>query len=418
MPKLLLDKIKTFSELFKIPKSEVDRLGFFDITPAIDSPLYIDSKLLTDNVCPGFIGAATQLRNRFSNLVDLISRIKEETKADVFWRAVDKKLSFTEIQGTCLGYSTDSTEGKGIGKKTRKIIISNIRQLLSSGYIEPELMNLLCVFTEGFGCDMASDLITFLIKEVIFDYNTFLINEMSLQDHKMVYYMDRVLLENPCRPGTPLILLPKCILSDLPVCYSFEDIENASFLNEMARQDLQTYIDTNGVSKKKAVFDYLVNNKEALNDLIKAYLNATGNIYDYEKDPLCVIRFKEIVKGFIENNYGDIIFEDGNVPSDLKNVAERCIGIFKHLIEDCGGRNQIHQFDEKGIQLLFFATSYAICQINNVAISPEVNYGSGPVDFFLTQGRSGISIEIKKSTNSGYKRGLKKQIPQYIMYNE
>lgn len=412
-----MKKLKPFSELFNVDKADVERFGFFDITPAVDSPLYIDSKLLTDNVSPFFTNARSLLKKELTNIVTIIAKIKEESEKDVYYRSANKHLTFKEIQGTCLGYSNDSTAGRAIGS-FKKAIISDLKQLTSEGFMDPELMELLCVFTDGFGCDRSSDLITFLLKDIILDYNIHLIDELKLGNYKKIEYFGKTVLENPCRPGTPLLLVPRAILSDLPVCNSFEDIGDAYQQNEEARKNLQAYIDINEALTKRQFFELLAKDKTLVQNLLDAYKRKVGRLYDYETDPLCVCRYRDIIDEALENNPSLFSSEQKFDKTNIKEVAASCLETFKHLIEDCGGRNQIQGFREKGLQFLFFASSFAKCQDNGIDLCPEVNFGRGPIDFYLTNGTERISIELKKSTNTQYKHGLQVQLPDYMKSNK
>lgn len=337
---------------------------------------------------------------------------------DMFFMSAEKALTFKEIQGTCLGYSRNSTSGKAIGKSIRRNIISNVRQLTSIGFLESEIMELLCVFTDGFGCDLSSDLITFLIKDLILDYNVSLIKELRLEERKAIDYLGKRVLENPCRPGTPLLLLPRCILSDLPICCSFEDISKAYQQNEEARKNLQAYIDVNGVHEKRRIFEILMNDRDLIQALLKTYKEDDGNQYDFEADPLCVWKYRDIINGVLSNNPSFFSVDSPFDKTKVQEVVDKCLKTFQHLIEDCGGRNQIQKFDEKGLQFLFFATSYVLCMANGIALCPEVNHGRGPIDFLFTNGKEKVSAEVKKSTNSQYKHGLSTQLPAYMKSND
>lgn len=418
MAKRNFAKLESFSEIFKIEPEQVKSLGFFDITPAVDSPLYIDPKLLTDDVSPFFVGAKSLLTKQFKKILLAISKIGEETKRDIYWEAANNGLKFKELQGTCLGYSKESTMGHGVGQKTRSSIISRIRKIMSKGYVEPEILDLVCVFTDDFGCDLASDLITYLIRDIIFKYNESIITELKLESFSQIKYMGHKLLENPCRKGTPIILLPKSILSDLPICYSFEDIAFACQLNKEAREALQTYLEISETTRKTAIFNFLMGNDDLLKKLIDNYSSSKGNSYDYEADPLCVWKFRIILNDAV-NNFPEVFLLKSSINKrNICDIATECLKNFKHLIEDCGGRNQITHFKEKGLQFLFFASSYSICKANGVDLCPEVNHGKGPIDFYLTNGIDKVCIEAKKSTNTAYLHGLRKQLPAYMKSNE
>ena len=257
------DKLESFSKYFSISKDDINRLGFFDITLDYDSQLYIDSKLLKDNNAPHFTNASSLLRTQFNKIITLLRHAKKTDCSDMFWKQADKMITFKELHGTCLGYSSSSIFGKAIGKKLREELLQRIWSLINEGREDPEILELVCVFTEQFGCDRTSDLITYLIKDVIYDYNENIVRSLNLDSYPLITCEKRFrLLQNPYRPKHPILLLPRNILSDLPVCFGFEDIEFAVLENEEARQNLQKYIDLTQPYSKKDVFNAILKDDE------------------------------------------------------------------------------------------------------------------------------------------------------------
>lgn len=414
-----LGKLKPFSELFNVSKSDVLRLGFFDITPAVDTKLYIDPKLLSDDVCQGFSGAKTTLKSKFDTLVNIISRIKREEGGDVMYEAAVKSLTFKEITGTCLGYSQESIDGNAFGPDQVKEIINRIKQLTDQGYISNDVLELVSIFTPGFGCDLTSDLITFELKDILFTYNEYIIKELNLEKFPSVLYYGHKLLRNPCKEkDVPIILVPAEILSSLPVCTSFYEISEACMANEDARNALQTYIDVNNKYTKDDIFRLISVNPDFAGLLFESYKNSLGNKYDFKKDPLCVIKYREFVDYCLNNSSSRLMFSKTTNLMDIEAVAKECLSIFKHLIENCGGWKFLQSCDEKGAQFIFYALSYTICKENNVSIYPEVDFGNGPVDFLMDNCSKRVSIEFKLSTNSGYQYGIKNQLPTYMLSNQ
>lgn len=411
-----IDKLKSFSEIFNIAKEDVERLGFFDITLSIDSKLYIDPKLLTDNNALFFVNAKSELKKFFENLVTIISKIKKPN--DVFWEAANKMLTFKEIHGTCLGYSDSSIYGRSFGPAIRKDIIERVKALTDDGNIDSNLLELLPIFTNGFGCDLSSDLITFAIKDVIFEYNLKIIEELRLQDKDLISYMGKKFLKNPFKEKLPILLLPKNILSDLPLCDCFEDISNSTYVSEEVRKNLQSYIEIKSDDKKDQIYNFLLTNRDILKTLLYSYANLCGKNYDFETDSLCLSKFREIIKDIETNDCTFYHTTEDLTKLNSYEVSKKCIELFRKLIENKGGRKAIQKFNEKGIQFLFFASSYYFCKVNGVDILPEVNCGSGPVDFLFTNGTKRISVEFKLSKNPDYIHGLQKQLPEYMANND
>lgn len=412
------DKLDSFSRYFNISESDVKRLGFFDITLDFDSKLYIDSRLLNDNNAPYFSNAGTVLKNQFTRLLKLLAHAKSDSFNDMFWHQADKMMTFKELHGTCLGYSNKNIIGNAIGTELRSTILHRVWELIKEGKSDPEIFELICVFTDKFGCDRTSDLITFMIKDVIYSYNENIIKELDLGGYPKIKYDKHFLLRNPFRPKYPILLLPSSILSDLPVCFDFEDIETAVLENQEARESLQTYINFEEAYSKADVFKAMLDSEVVYTCLIDAFKAATGNSYNFEDDPKCVYKFRELFYR-IKDEQGELFTDNDKLdPGNICSVADKCIAIFKHLVEDCGIRKSIYEFHENVCQNLFYACSYYYCNVNNVALCPEANSGRGPVDFFLTNGSDKVSIEFKKSSNQKYIDGLLRQLPDYMRAND
>jgi hypothetical protein len=66
------------------------------------------------------------------------------------------------------------------------------------------------------------------------------------------------------------------------------------------------------------------------------------------------------------------------------------------------------------LNVYFFAIAYSYCKANNVDIAPEVDSGSGQVDFKFSKGfNSRVLVEVKLSTNSKLVQGYKSQLEIY-----
>ncbi|MGA3118217.1 MAG: hypothetical protein ABSF90_27795, partial [Syntrophobacteraceae bacterium] len=69
---------------------------------------------------------------------------------------------------------------------------------------------------------------------------------------------------------------------------------------------------------------------------------------------------------------------------------------------------------ESTAQRLFFAVAYSYCVANNVDISPEVDTGTGQIDFKCAKGfDSKVLVEIKLSTNPRILHGYETQLEIY-----
>lgn len=117
-------------------------------------------------------------------LSTLLRHSKSQT--DMYRKRAERMLTFTELSGTCFGYSQNGTGGNAIGSVLRKTILNTIQDLMTEGDTDPVLFELLGVFQEGIGCDRVSDLITFILREDMQDVNQVLASHFNEFGQKVV----------------------------------------------------------------------------------------------------------------------------------------------------------------------------------------------------------------------------------------
>jgi hypothetical protein len=106
-------------------------------------------------------------------------------------------------------------------------------------------------------------------------------------------------------------------------------------------------------------------------------------------------------------------------PEAVLEVAEAIVGQFTHLIEKQGLNKELFERDgsprhEATAQRLFFAVASSYCRANNVDISPEIDTGTGAVDFKLSVGHDArVLVELKLSTNGKLIAGYEAQLEAY-----
>ena len=171
MPKSFTDEFSVDIELFK-------STGALDIILDVDSNYFIDPALLRLCNVPEFVNASQITEKYFSDIIVLVKHSK--SLGDMYWKKADSLLTFREIKGTCLGYSNQGTSGNAIGKELRKNILETIKELQKSGEVDPVIFELLNVFQEKVGCDRVSDLLTFILREQIIEYNVRINNILGI----------------------------------------------------------------------------------------------------------------------------------------------------------------------------------------------------------------------------------------------
>ena len=103
----------TFTEYFKLDKSGLIRNDFFDCILDVDSKYFINFQLLRDVEIPELRTSYQRIQDRFRKIIKLL--IESKNNNDIFFRRALELIKFNEVPGTCLGYSSKTTQGSGIG---------------------------------------------------------------------------------------------------------------------------------------------------------------------------------------------------------------------------------------------------------------------------------------------------------------
>lgn len=404
----------SFTDAFGIDKNVFDSTGAFDPILDVDSRLFIDPALLERTHEKAFIGSYEEMQHFFAGMISLLKH--SSSPKDRFWRRADKELQFTEVRGTCLGYSKAGINGNGIGSQLRQQILRSIQELVQSGAEDPVLFELLGVFEEGIGADRISDLLVHKLIDRICIYTEHIM-DLCCFDAPCIDYLGHLLPRSPYS-SYPVLLLPKSILHPLPLAVQFEDIPAVCRENERVRECINKWFDfSEGTTPSKNVlFRHMKNDKEFRDAFIDAYRECVPIPYDFTQDYLGEISWYEKGKKLARNN--PLPLESDN---SLAIVVMQIVMQFKSLIEDNGAWELLYHEDrltprkERSAQHLFSSVAEAYCRANNIDISPEVNSGNGPVDFKFSRGHQNrMLVELKLSKNPRLSHCIEKQIPIYM----
>ena len=402
---------KSLTDQFSVSKKRFKSTLALDVILDVDANYFIDPALLKICSIAEFSDAVKVVEEYFNNIIVLMRASKKQD--DMFWKKADSLLSFKEIRGTCLGYSNSGTSGNAIGSVLRKKTLVCISELLEAGDVDPVIFELLGVFQEKMGCDRISDLITYILKDIIISYN------QRIQGELEIIGGDGKLAINPYN-GEEILLLPKQILSPLPIAEEFSDIEFACSENQRVRDEVNALLDLGNRRKlKKEEIYYLLKSKlNFRNEIINKYKNITVSEYDFEKDPAGEYIWYAKTKEQAEK-YPLSLAQPHNLDQVL-DVVTRICDQFKKMIESNGLWRLLYNDNynpkhESAAQLLFFGLADAYCEANNIDISREVNNGHGPVDFKLSKGyKNKVVVEIKLTSNSQLLHGIEVQLPLYM----
>ena len=412
----------SFVDAFDIDHDLFDETGSFNPVLDVDSKLFIDPALLPESSCPEFKGARAEVEHFFSGIIALLRN--SSGPGDRFWKRASDLLSFTEIKGTCLGYSERGTSGNAIGRQLREGILRSIKELIDAGARDPIIFELIGVFEEGIGCDRISDLLTYKLVERICHFTEWVLLECHYTG-PLVDYKGFNLPKSPFSEGA-ILLLPRDILHPLPLAKRFEDLESVCRENQRVRENVNEWFDfSEGASPSKSeVYYHLRKDTEFRDAFVDAYRSAKPEKYDYSRDTGGEVAWYEAGKNLAHRNPLPLAVSKLN-REGLESVVTAIVNQFKQLVENEGAWELIFQDNrqtprsERYSQHFFSSVAASYCKANDIDISPEANSGNGPVDFKFSSGYSNkVLVEIKLSKNTHLDQCIDKQIPKYMAQEE
>jgi hypothetical protein len=418
---------KSFSAHIGVPYTKLAEFGAFDPILDVDTRLFIDPHLLKYCKIDEFANSYQHLKEHFQKICKLLKA--SDVVDDRCWKAADKLMNWREVKGLCIGYSSKSVEGSGIGPELRRRLLVTAKEIIKKGNEDSELFELLGLFEDGFGADRISDMTANIIKDEILAYTKRIIAALRTGcTNQIAIDSSSGLSINPySKKPSPILLVPEVILRDLPVALEWSDRDRVAQENEELRHQVNLLIGESwkdaqkGMSKeslKDVIFDY----PELMDDLISQYKRKGFLKYDFASDRSGeYVWLKASQKAAQENPLALALSANPDVESVFQMVST-IAKKFKELCENNGLCSLFYNAKgkpkpESAIQLLFYGIAEAYCDANGIMIARECNSGRGPVDFkFGTHKQNSILVEVKKSTNtSGLKKGVERQLPEYML---
>lgn len=415
----------TFSDYFGISSDRLDELGVFDLTLAIDTKLFIDPLLLQFSSHHEISNeGVAKYRTHFENVIKFLSYT--QGKDDTAWRSAKRLLEFHEIKGTCLGYGAGSISGSGFGSALTNRILHVAKEIVDLGVRDPDLFPLMALFEADIGPDRISDMVTNVIIGALSEFNKRILDELGIVGEIFeLSFGTMYFVLNPFENfRTPVVLVPNDILRKLPVAQDWDEVADVAIKNQELRNRVNAYI--GHIWEKKTKRDkaklksQALTSEAAFNTLLDIIHSAPSIPYDSIKDPDGLISWARLAQKYASNYPLKIPPE--KLALSLESVFEivRTIIVqFRQLVEINGLNRELFTKDKKprresSAQRIFFAVAYSYCKANDLDISPEIDTGTGKIDFkFSTGFESRVLVEVKLSSNSQLVSGYSTQLELY-----
>ena len=413
-----------FSRTFNVDANKLAQLDVLDITLAIDTKLFIDPMLLRESSHKEFNTTANnEYHQHFEQVIKLLRASR--SYGDPAWKAAQKLLSFPEVRGTCLGYGAGSIHGSGFGTKLSNRILSVAKQIVDIGVDDPDLFVAMALFEPDIGPDRISDMTTNIIFSALAKFNQRVLQALGLKGVKFeVNRKTCVFMLNPYEDKeTPVILVPKDILRELPIAYDWDGIAAAASENEQLRNEVNMHIAAIWARKtkrdKSTLKREVLASKDAFKTLLTAVQSVSSQPYDIDSDPEGVVRWAPIGQQYANQYPLQLNQTSAKTLGDVFYIVQEIVTQFRQLIEYNGLNKELYRTNwkprhESTAQRLFFAIAYVYCVANNIDVSPEIDTGSGKIDFkFATGFNERVLVEVKLSTNPKAVAGYTTQLEVY-----
>lgn len=284
-----------FSKNFGVDEKELANAGLIDPFLNVDTQLFIDPLLLAKSANPIIAGDAyKRFRSHFSNFIRLLSISQAE--GDAAWRGARKLLDLSEPAQTGLGYGGSSRSGSSRPAEVREVIMRTAKEIIDLGANDPEMVALMGFFEENVGPDTISDFTTRVIIESLAAITSHFctLHEIPTSKSSMNSAYDV-----PFFKGSPVLLVPKDIVRDLPLANDWSDIEKAAMQNQAIRDRVNQYlagIATPTIAQRKmALRNAALASSKEFEHFLGSVKEHVDN-YDPNVDALAYYKLREILR--------------------------------------------------------------------------------------------------------------------------
>ena len=414
----MLERLNT---ILNITNEELDQAGVFNSFINIDSSLYVDISLLEFTKIPELENSYETFKKYFENIIIIINKIK--LPKDTFWTLAHKKLQFKEFKHVGLGYSKLNKNGNAIGPKLAEELLKIAKEIISEGTTDPIFFELIGLIQKNISLDRLSDMTISIVKQDLLKYTERISKELNIKTKS--FNGGKYLLPFNPMSNEPIVFVPKKILRDIPIALFWTDIDNVSSQTEALRKETndiigQSWKDAIKSNNKNQLKNLILQDPDALKNLIETYKTKPRDSYNFQKDPKGEVIWYDLSEKAVKEFPMD--FDESLNPvtdNTIRLVVNKICEQYSKLIENNGWFEFLYNDlgklrNERFAQKLFYGIADMYCMANNLNLSRESNAGSGALDFKISKGYSTVvTVELKYSTNSNLYNGYLIQLPTY-----
>ena len=411
MQKINNDKPTYLSEHLNIDKTEFEKLGVFNPIINLDTRLCTQPTLLKTSSNP-IIRNSYQTYQKFFAL--LLFCLKESKHInDLLWQGAKNMTKFPEYQFTCIGYSKNSTAGRGTEFLFDNNMLLRAKNIITLAYDNPDIFLILPLIQENIAGDRISDMLQNIIDEDICKYTVDMMSKLNIKGnfiHHTKNDNSYNLLFNPYSK-IPIKLIPVDILTNLPIAddvgkFILNKTKKEESLKKIANYNIAN-IWKQGVQKQKE--DLL--NEAKINDLFlielcKVLSQEVSKPYNIKKDVQGRYRWLEdskkikqveLPKPQSKNNYNDIGYIEKVVTNIIMHFKEQIdLGYSKMFWSKENNKNYHVLQDCSNSMFCSIAKSWLEANHNEITIIKNENIFS----FSTLFNENSVNVSLKHSSSS------------------
>lgn len=420
-------RIITLSEHLGVTSKRLEEIGILNTNLGIDLKLFIDPKL----VCSSSIPELAHSRERIDNYFKQFLRVNAQAPRSprIKQVAIDM-IAIKEPVGLCIGHGNQRDTGTSIPKSIAGDSIRSLNEMISVGFNDITIMEMLGLFVRRFGADCISDLIAHIVYEDLCMYTERICGENGFKTAEFEINGRKFLLPKHPIKNSRIVFLPLEVLSQLPLAIDWNGIGTAASMNASIRKDFNDLISGNiklFIENIKKDPSFLTHSPRKLRTAVTAYSSAIAEPYNLDDDPLGYHRlgfYLDEISGTIES----LTDFDLKSKSLLGIIRESILPQYVRVIEQLGANKLLYKrigttlqkvdetspVHEEVPQVLFHNVADQVCHGSDIMLSRESKTAPGAVDFSLGTGyHSKVVVEIKKSCNKHLLDGYEKQLLAY-----
>lgn len=416
-------------EYINVKEEDLKRAGIYNGYIFLDSPLFLNPKLLNNNNIPEFYDAENTIVSHFEKTIMILKNVREYSNKDVWWKMAKRHFYFPEPEGIGLGTSIDSIDGNGLTGKTAEKCLKTFKCIIEKNVEDSYMYRLLYLVQENIGVDRISDMLCTIIYENLLQFTENKIDELKLECDTYTVYNNKKYKIFKRPNGKNLVFMPEDFLSEIPDIVDEYDIMDIINLNQDIKEYSSKYFEeakfniTNIKSKtKKEMSEIVLNNSQLMKVLLEYVERERVNTYDFENDPIGIYKSNVKLKSIMDENMSYIKRNNCN---SLHDIIKTALEKYTKCIEDLGLNEELYYVTKKGIKRnkpeltvhrFFIIILEAIKQYNHFEYFFEAKAGNGQVEFTITNMNEKVLVEFKLNTNDlvhGYVVQLEKYIQRY-----